>query len=90
MKYRKRPVVIEAMQLLDELRQHTAVARWITLGGGTVDVPFAEPCLYIETLEGRMRADIGDWVIRGVAGEHYPCKPDVFEQSYEAVPDEAR
>lgn len=39
--------------------------------------------LYIETLEGRMRADVGDYVIRGVSGELYPCKPDIFKATYE-------
>jgi hypothetical protein len=41
--------------------------------------------LSIDTLEGRMRADIGDWIIRGVQGEHYPCKPDIFDATYEPV-----
>jgi hypothetical protein len=83
--FRKKPVAIEAMQLIDDLRNHTAIATWITLNGGDVDVPFAEPCLYILTLEGRMRADIGDWIIKGVKGEFYPCKPDIFEATYEAA-----
>lgn len=39
--------------------------------------------IYIDTLEGRMRADPGDWIITGVRGEKYPCKPDIFEQTYE-------
>lgn len=84
-KFRKKPVVIEAMQLVDDLANHHAVARWITDGGGRVVMPPLEPCLFIETLEGRMRADIGDWVIRGVANEFYPCKPDIFEATYEPV-----
>ena len=42
----------------------------------------------IPTLEGVMHADIGDWIITGVKGEQYPCKPDVFEQTYELVVDE--
>lgn len=41
--------------------------------------------LYIGTLEGSMRADPGDWIIRGVKGEIYPCKPDIFDQTYERV-----
>lgn len=82
-RYRKKPVVVEARQLVDDLRNHTAIATWITVNGGDVDVPFAEPCLYIETLEGRMRADIGDWIIKGVKGEFYPCKPDIFAATYE-------
>ena len=40
---------------------------------------------YINTLEGTMKADIGDWVITGVNGERYPCKPDIFEKTYEKV-----
>lgn len=43
--------------------------------------------LYIDTLEGRMRASPGDWIITGVNGEQYPCKPDIFEKSYEPVTD---
>ena len=42
---------------------------------------------FIETLEGRMEAKPGDWIIRGVKGELYPCKPDIFEATYEAVDD---
>ena len=41
--------------------------------------------LLIPTLEGTMRAEVGDWIIRGVKGEFYPCKPDIFEATYEAV-----
>ena len=43
--------------------------------------------MYIETLEGIHRADPGDWIITGVKGEQYPCKPDIFEQTYEPVPE---
>lgn len=88
-KYRKKPVVVEAVQLIDDLRNHTAVAVWITANGGDVEIPFAEPCLYVVTLEGRMRADIGDYIIRGVQGEFYPCKPDIFEATYEIAPGDA-
>ncbi len=41
--------------------------------------------IFIKTLEGEMRADPGDWIIRGVKGEFYPCKPDIFEATYERV-----
>lgn len=43
--------------------------------------------VYIETLEGRMKANKGDWIITGVNGEQYPCKPDIFEKTYEPVED---
>ena len=81
-KYRKKPVVVEAMQVTDSLGNHAEVARWI---GDAAEVPFAEPYIVINTLEGRMRADIGDYIIRGVQGEFYPCKPDIFEATYEPV-----
>ncbi|MDX5708967.1 hypothetical protein SIK39_16105 [Clostridioides difficile] len=42
----------------------------------------------IQTLEGPLKASIGDWIITGVRGEQYPCKPDIFEKTYEAVDDE--
>lgn len=42
---------------------------------------------YIETLEGRMKAEKGDWIITGVNGEKYPVKPDIFEKTYEVLPD---
>jgi len=44
--------------------------------------------IFIDTLEGQMRADPGDWIITGVHGERYPCKPDIFEATYEPVPEE--
>lgn len=44
--------------------------------------------MIIPTLEGNMKADIGDWIITGIRGEQYPCKPDVFEKTYEAVSDD--
>ena len=85
MRYRKKPVIVEARQLVDDLRNHVEVANWINAGGGSAGVPFAEPCLYVQTLEGTMRADIGDWIIRGVQGEFYPCTSDIFEATYEPV-----
>ena len=85
--YRKKPVVIEARQLLDDLRNHTEIAAWIESAGGQAEIPFAEPCLYVETLEGRMRADIGDWIIRSVQGEFYPIKDAIFQETYEPAED---
>ncbi|WP_251849231.1 hypothetical protein [Enterococcus hirae] len=82
MKYRKKPVVVEAIQLTDE--NLLEVKDWCN---GEL-VPNAETSgydLYISTLEGTMCADINDYIIRGVEGEFYPCKPDIFEKTYEAV-----
>ena len=88
--FRKKPVVIEAMQVLDDLRSHIAIRDWATSHTAEFDViPVSitafDSHLVIHTLEGDMRADIGDWIIRGVAGEFYPCKPDIFAATYEAV-----
>jgi hypothetical protein len=77
------------MQLLDDLSSHHEVAQWITENGGWVSMPFADPWLIIRTLEGDMRAEIGDYVIRGVKGEFYPCKPDIFAATYEPAEGEA-
>lgn len=82
-KYRKKPVVIEAMQVIDDLNNHRSIAQWITDNGGQVSLPFLDPYLVIKTLEGDMRADLGDYVIRGVQGEFYPCKPEIFAATYE-------
>ncbi|MGW1553653.1 hypothetical protein [Streptomyces sp. NPDC002346] len=49
------------------------------------DVQFGTDCLLIDTLEGSMRADLGDWIIQGVQGEVYPCKPDIFATTYDEV-----
>jgi len=81
--FRKKPVVIEASRITDS----------------TFDAPHPNPehipgviydprlrCAYIRTLEGEMRADNGDWIIRGIKGELYPCKPDIFEATYEIAP----
>ena len=81
-RYRKKPVMIEALHYdgsfpLDWLGFHDSVSK----------VP-GEEAIEINTLEGVMRADIGDWIIKGVAGEFYPCKPAIFEQTYEAARDE--
>ncbi len=88
--FRKKPVVVEAMQLIDDLGNHMGIAHWIHENGGKVTVPGLESCLYIETREGRMRADIGDWIIREPFPtddrRFYPCKPDLFDATYEPAP----
>lgn len=92
MKYRKKPVVIEAIQL--KVDNFDAVCDFM---GGTpvpkINPDFGvdehgntnEPYLgvYIETLEGKMLANYGDYIIKGVNGEFYPCKPDIFEKTYD-------
>jgi len=82
MKYRKKPVFIEAQQFTDETKDR--VFNWITCNTAA-DFDDGKPILKIQTLEGVMTARIGDWIIKGVNGEFYPCKPDIFEQTYELV-----
>lgn len=91
MKFRKKPVEIEAWQFTEELALRNLIEKEplpFGLKVTTADYHPGDRKLYrahigIETLEGRMRADIGDWIIRGIAGELYPCKPDIFEATYE-------
>lgn len=82
-KYRKKPVTIDATQWLG------SVASWdLIMELGLTDWAPGEigaNFFYINTLEGRMRVDLNDWVIRGVQGEFYPCKADIFAATYEAV-----
>jgi hypothetical protein len=83
-RFRKLPVEIDAIQLTRETFR--AAVRFVPIeqfaGAGEDDRSlFVE----IRTLEGTMRASDGDWIIRGVQGEHYPCKPDVFAATYEPV-----
>lgn len=73
MKYRKKPVVIEATQWFKD-GDHPAV-----FTGGLSGLP------RIVTLEGPMFIDIGDWIITGVKGEFYPCKDEIFKMTYEAA-----
>ena len=95
LRFRKRPVVIEAVRW-SGYENH--ISRVLDLFAGDIprapDDPHiwpglgytpADGSLYIPTLEGTMCAKPGDWIIKGVAGEVYPCKPDIFEQTYEPV-----
>lgn len=113
MKYRKKPVVIEAMQLVGSAGDTHAVTSWMesnlypflignALEPETLRYPdqvegddsrpdkgiYIDPAtgdLMIRTMEGDMRATYGDWIIQGVQGEFYPCKPDIFEATYYEV-----
>lgn len=86
--YRKKPVVIEAMQFQPIGSSGEDAARVESWCGGEMVVDDQGYSLVIKTLEGHMRASPGDWIIKGVAGEFYPCKPDIFEKTYEpaAIP----
>nr|WP_289038268.1 hypothetical protein [uncultured Allobacillus sp.] len=82
-KYRKKPVVIDAVQFKDDSQIIEEIGQMM---GGTTVIDYEkpdEPILKIETLEGTMIASEGDYIIKGVNGEFYPCKPDIFEKTYE-------
>ncbi|WP_285844420.1 hypothetical protein [Oceanobacillus profundus] len=81
-KYKKKPVVIEAIQWTG-----TNIKDISKFTDSSTDQPFKRLGneLFIITLEGEMRADINDYIIKGVKGEFYPCKPDVFKQTYVAI-----
>lgn len=80
--FRKRPVVITACQYVQGKSEE--VLRF-TSGQATWDDVVNKGTLVIHTLEGTMTVSVGDWVIRGVQGEYYPCKPDIFAATYEEV-----
>lgn len=89
MKYRKKPVIIEAVQFEDSSDRIIEIHEF--MGGDTIRVDYEDkdnPYLKIETLEGTMKASVGDYIIKGVNGEFYPCKPDIFEKTYERAIDE--
>ena len=79
-KFRKKPVVIEAVHWTGENPEEINV-----FCGENVSWPRGEPMIC--TSEGDMTASEGDWIIRGIKGEFYPCKPDIFAASYDEVTD---
>ena len=82
-RFRKKPVEAEAVQWTgDNINELWDVFSAENIYGPTEKNP---DWLIIATLEGDMRADVGDWIIQGVKGELYPCKPDIFDATYEAL-----
>lgn len=95
-KFRKKPVVIEAMRFNTNNEVGSpdmdAIVNWINQGRppsneGKGHAWHNGTDIFVVTLEGEMRATVGDWIIRGVQGEFYPVKPDIFEATYERVED---
>lgn len=80
--YRKKPVLVWACRLEDSVECLQALSE-NGLDPVCMDYGVTPPILRIETLEGTMIANIGDYIIKGVQGEFYPCKPDIFEVTYE-------
>lgn len=84
-KYRKKPVIIEAIQFFDDAETLIKLSEFMN-DDVRVDYSIPDrPVLKIQTLEGEHIASIGDYIIKGIKGEFYPCKPDIFKMTYEAV-----
>lgn len=95
-KFRKKPVIIEAMQFIPidlngDINKHLVYAEefddWMIANQGNNKCRYVGNTVVIQTLEGDMTASAGDWIIKGVKGEMYPCKPDIFLATYEAIND---
>lgn len=84
-KFRKKPVVIEAFQFKGGLSYDLMLKHWGEEFGEVSSCDVSRPIevLTIRTLEGNMQANRNDWIIKGVKGEFYPCKPEIFESTYE-------
>ncbi len=100
MKYRMKPITIEAKQFPDAGPDQSDIAEWVEENGGKLNlydgaiadkVKTSTEAVWrwkwgsIKTLEGLIHVNIGDWIIKGVKGEFYSCKPDIFEATYEKV-----
>lgn len=81
-RFRKKPVTIEAMQITDGASV-LDIAEWIN--SPTTGYNTTPPTIWIDTLEGRMTGEQTDWIIKGVNGEFYPCKNEIFIKTYQEV-----
>jgi len=81
MQYRKKPIVIDAVKFTGTNYQTV----FDFIGDGAPGVHTEDGVIYLLTLEGTMAAEKGDWIIKGWKGEFYPCKPDIFELTYEVA-----
>lgn len=84
MYYKKKPVIIEAIQFLDTEESLSKLSEFVD---HTVRIHYNDnpTKATILTLKGEMTANLGDWIIKGVNGEFYPCKPDIFDKTYENI-----
>jgi len=86
--YKKRPVVIDANQWDGSMQSADVILKWAHAFGAEMSCSYiqdVENVLRIETIEGTMTAQVGDFIIRGVQDEFYPCKPDIFWKTYEEL-----
>lgn len=80
--YKKKPVVIEALQWTGD--NHEAILEFCSQAEYHTEL-FESGTMFIRTLEGKMQASVNDYIIRGLKGEFYPCKPDIFQATYDPV-----
>jgi len=89
MKFRKKPVVIEAVRCCDAMSAATNAWKdlppWLAEAYEKGDIVFGDRAVHVHTPEGVMVAQHNDWILHGVKGEIYPCKPDIFAATYEPV-----
>ena len=83
MKFRKKPVVIDAVLFSEETKNQAF--NFVTCNVSPDHDKDGKPIMKIQTLEGDMTASLGDWIIKGVKGEFYPCKPEIFAETYETA-----
>lgn len=94
MRYVKKPIEVEAFQLHEGTYDQPAVwphwmqTAWVKIPSVTGSIYSGNKYLHIKTLEGHQTISMNDWIIQGVQGEIYPCKPDIFEETYSGVNDE--
>ena len=87
--WRKKPVVVEAVQITADMVLDDCLPEGVSMGAAEYHRGNRTVSMFrgnIKTLEGEMTCGIGDWVIKGIEGELYPCKPDIFAMTYEPVP----
>lgn len=93
MKFQKRPIIVEAMRFEGTFASAREVLGWmgtgefVELGIGPGKPLGTSNHILVKTLEGDLHASPGDWIIKGLRGEFYPCKPDIFEATYDNVED---
>ena len=84
-KYRKKPVVIEAVQYSDDTLKVIDKIKKFAGGSVTIDTYAVPTLINVHTKEGTLEAKLGSYIIKGVEGEFYPCEPDIFHKTYEEV-----
>jgi hypothetical protein len=85
-KFRKKPIVVEARQFtIHDAEYPLDIQEWCNGKVRGTLLPATERCLQIDTLEGEMECNVGDWIIKGVKGEFYSCKADIFALTYDPV-----